>query len=126
MSWEGYGQVFCSNGHFHGNWDPYADNSGTEATHALCPACKAPPALVNVVDDTNCDSYGILTNEAVQTLLVSDQVVKTCDLGHSHVVSEAVYRIPSQEEIDSLRSYWDEGKKIYIRIPPRDSRKRTA
>ena len=113
MSWEGHAQVFCINGHLHGNWDQYG------AHDTLCPSCKAPAALENVVDDTNGECDGTLTAEVLRSLLVSEAVIETCNLGHSHITKPEVYRIPALEELDSLQSFWDYEKEVYVRTSER-------
>lgn len=117
MSWEGYAQVFCKNGHLHGNWDDtYFYSGDADATRSACPACGAPPGYENVVDDTNCDQQGILTDEVLKTLLISPEETATCSLGHTHVTKAAVYRIPTKKEAKELCSFWDETKGVYVRL----------
>jgi hypothetical protein len=55
MSFEGYYQLICENGHY----QTEDVNHFQEHIHTLrCDACCAPFAWNNIVDDTNCDSYG--------------------------------------------------------------------
>lgn len=98
MSWEGYVQALCANGH---------ENRGNGYDNIPNCNCGAPIVFENTVDDTNCDSYNWIDFDS---LIVTPAKVETCNFGHKHVTEETVYRIPTnQEEIDKLR---EEGKKI--------------
>jgi len=115
MSWEGYAQVFCENGHLHGNWDDPYYFGGEEEKRSLCPNCGARPAFTNVVDDTNYDNQGILTDDVLKTLLISEEKTATCNLGHVHIIQAAVYRIITEEEARGLSSFMDPATNTYIR-----------
>lgn len=110
MSWEGYSQNFCQNGHFfHGS-----------AEYGVVPdacSCGASISLQNIVDDTNFENHGVIPPEVLQTLLINAEETATCNMGHVHVTKMAVFRIPSKEELPSLRYYWN-GKK-HIPLPSR-------
>jgi len=94
MSYEGYVQCLCSNGHyFHG------DGRGDPAP---CPVCKSPVVWENNVDETNCDSYGEIDMEQ---LIAQRAGTATCNLGHVHETSPAIYRIPTPRRTEELRSY---------------------
>ena len=97
MSYEGYTQHLCPSGHYFCLPEDYRDT--------VCPTCNASPTWSNAVDDTNCEGVGYIDMES---LLVSPAEIKTCDLGHEHIVKEAIYRIPSEEERHSLQTYLDE------------------
>lgn len=96
MSYEGHVQQLCSNGHYL-TADAYSDN--------LACACGAGIAWSNSVDDTNGDSFGVIPPEEFEKILVQEAVVETCNLGHNHVTSLAVYRIPQEGELQ--RFYLD-------------------
>jgi len=102
MSYEGHHQFLCANGHL---WSA-PENYGTEE-YEPCPYCKAEIAFDNPVDDTNGDEYGVIPPEEWEKLLVSKAVYETCNLGHQHCTMEAVYRIPTNEEAQTLRHFWD-------------------
>lgn len=65
MSFEGYYQVLCKNGHY---WEDaycyHVHSPGEEPCPACdpeewrCDDCGAKRAWINTVDDTNCDDYG--------------------------------------------------------------------
>lgn len=99
MSYEGYTQNLCANGHY------YVSGEGIYNDVGPC-QCGALAAFTNHVDDTNCDEYGIIPTTVFTTLLLEEEKVETCNLGHVHVVAEAVYRIPSEEEAKAMRHYW--------------------
>jgi len=97
MSYEEYEQYLCKNGHYFTE-EVYL-YSGKEK---ICPTCKEKIAWHNSVDETNCDGFGYIP---MALLLTKEAVHKTCDMGHSHLVEEAVYRIPNEEETKSLRTW---------------------
>lgn len=117
MSYEGYEQQICVNGHY---------QTGPDSWHiedeAKC-HCGATIAWYNAVDETNCNSYGEIPMELInEKFRISDDVVEVCNLKHSHVIKEAVYRIPTKEESDPLRHYRDgDGRAPLIPIASRKS-----
>jgi hypothetical protein len=100
MSYEGYEQHLCENGHY---YTRDADYSYGEPSP--CPYCNAKCAWINCVDQTNGPSQGLID---MKNLLVTPEVVETCNLGHKHITKQAIYRIPSKEEKKSLRQHFDE------------------
>lgn len=104
MSYESYEQVFCENGH-------YSTRSCLEAEN-VCPKCGAPISVVNQVDETMGESYGVIPDYILDTLKVSDEVVETCDLGHKHVTSPPVYQLP--KDIGPLRHFYDHGLGMHV------------
>lgn len=96
MSWEGYYQCICKNGHYFVVSDVYSEEIN-------CLECNAEPAWENVVDDTNCDSDGVISMQDIDRLLVSPAKSEICNLGHSHQISPAIYRIPGEREMDPYR-----------------------
>jgi hypothetical protein len=95
MSYEGYVQCICSNGHY------FNDDSSYGAT-SNCPTCKAPAAWENNVDETNCDSYGEINMES---LIKVPRRTDKCNLGHIHEVAPAIYRIPTPRQTNALRCH---------------------
>lgn len=104
MSWEGYNQVLCPNGH------PYTDyaDSYNEPLN-ICPNCKTPGGEFNTVDQTNgcmnwCASHdeGKCPGEICEffrcqcgmkkLILVTPAVTETCSLGYAHIKEPAKYR----------------------------------
>jgi hypothetical protein len=83
MSYEGYTQVLCKKGHYSEEPD---DFSGDEwKCH-----CGEPVAWFNPVDDTNCDSWGLVT-----LIEEKPRKLKTCPTcNQQEVVEEATFRIP--------------------------------
>ena len=97
MSYEGHTQVICSNGHYFER----------DAYNKMKCFCQADDAWINEVDDTNCDSCGIIPMESLSKFLIQPEVQEQCSLGHTHVVLEATYRIPTVAEIKYLECTWD-------------------
>ena len=100
MSFEGFYQCFCKNGHLV-EIDAYDYDSGP------CHVCGAEFEVKILVDDTNGERSGVISKKALKSLVISPEVKQLCNLGHWHVVNQAVYRIPSPEELQSLRSFGD-------------------
>ena len=101
MSYEGYEQCLCVKGHLYIGQDLY-DFSDP------CPVCQSPAVWVNCVDDTNCESYGYIPD--FSSLRIKEAQVETCNLGHVHLVSPAIYRVPTEEEHARLRCYRNNNK----------------
>jgi hypothetical protein len=99
MSYEGYEQCLCANGHYYCGDDIMFEGDPP------CPHCQAPCAWTNEVDETNGPPQGLIDMGA---LVVEAEVLEVCSLGHQHVTRQAVYRIPSEEEKQHLRQYFDE------------------
>lgn len=99
MSYEGHHQCICENGHYETQPENYSSNLDP------CHYCGAKIAWSNPVDDTNCDSVGYIPHEVLDAQFLSQpQETETCNMGHEHVKREAIYRIPTREETDPLRT----------------------
>lgn len=110
MSYEGYVQAICANGHYTSFPEPY--DMGYE--HLSCPTCKAKFGWTNSVSTTNCDSVGVIPPDVMKTFVKERTPSQVCNLGHTHE-GETLYRIPSEEETRNAQHYWD-GEK-YTPIP---------
>ena len=111
MSYEGYVQFLCENGHYHTredddfSYDPEKEKvicNGQDIYSKELGICHAAMAWSNSVDETNCDGVGYVPMES---LLIQAEETQVCNLNHSHVISEAVYRIPTKEETKALQTY---------------------
>jgi len=110
MSYEGYYQTLCEKGHLgpdipcqysvEREQDIIKGYTCTEWVDGK--PCGASLTWVNSVDDTNCDSQGYHFMEQL-----TEQVTKTCDLGHEHVWTAATYK-PSEN------SYWYDQEKGWV------------
>jgi endogenous inhibitor of DNA gyrase (YacG/DUF329 family) len=100
MSYEGYSQLLCLNGHlFHcNNIYNYDDTSDKK-----CPTCGAQVIFENDVDQTNNPRDGYIDFE--KHFLIEKAFGKMCDMGHWHQTEPAKYRIPTKEEVESFREY---------------------
>lgn len=89
MSFEGYYEKLCSNGHrrVFDALDYIYDDSSPEPC-----SCGAQFVFSHLVDETNCDPHPYPFEVAIP------EQRETCNLGHSHIVRETVYKIP---KIDS-------------------------
>lgn len=81
MSFEGWVQCICPNGHYFTN-DAYISTP--------CPDCGKRYAWCNVVDDTNCDSVGEIPMDV---------------LSLHFSVGPDLFRVPTQEETNPLQHY---------------------
>lgn len=108
MSYEGYTQNLCINGHY------FDSGEGNYNAIGPCPECRGDPVWTNHVDETNCESYGVIRME--QFLVTPAQVAK-CNLGHEHELTPAVYRRPTGDEAHKAR-YWrpDGGESRWVQI----------
>lgn len=97
MSYKGYVQAICENGHRY-DFEAYESD-------AVCPVCKGRPSFENGVDNTNGCSHGHVLSEEWDRFLLGVETVVTCNLGHPHVVQHATYRIPTKEELKPLRCW---------------------
>ena len=95
MSYEGREQNICENGHLT-ETDCYSYTD-------VCYICCAKIAWQNAIDDTNCDEVGKIHD--FSSLLIEQEEVQTCNMGHQHITKHAKYRIPTEEETRKLRSY---------------------
>ena len=105
MSYEGFEQHLCKNGHYY-----CCEPSGYYCDTTNCPDCGEESAFCNSVDQTNGPSQGelIFPNDFEQ-LKIKGAVIETCiHCGHTKVISQNVYRIPTKEEMEPYRHYYDE------------------
>ncbi len=117
MSYEGYTQVLCKNGHYD-TYDCYAYaeyECGFEDSDVWhCPICGEYGEFYNSVDQTNCDDVGYIIME---DLLLKESKKEQCNLGHYHVVEAATYRIPTEQEKYALQTYIVDGKRVQLNNP---------
>ena len=103
MSYEGWIQIICERGHYHA-MDSNIEDKRCPAIVAHKP-CLAPPAVENHVDDTNCDSFGLIYGKDLNKFKTRGTTYRKCDCcGHVGPHEPATYRIPTQEEFDKLRT----------------------
>lgn len=103
MSYEGYEQHICKNGHrfdISSQFDYWESPSVPSCYH-----CYKNSVWCNSVDDTNGENTGKILD--FSSFLIDAEIVETCNLGHRHLTRPATYRIPSEEETSALRMYWD-------------------
>lgn len=92
MSFEGYFQQICKNGHYH-VYDAY-DNEEEK-----CPDCGSEWAWSNMVDTTNGthNEFGGRIDNYKEPILIKEAVYKKCDHCGSHIklLEERVYAPPN-------------------------------
>lgn len=96
MSYEGREQHICANGHL---FEIDCRFSYDDEDTAQCSYCEAKSVWVNHIDDTNGEQYGIILQSEFKKLLIGSGKIETCNLGHAHVTSHNVYRIPKENEL---------------------------
>lgn len=101
MSYEGYDQLLCKNGHY---WTCDAfdnvsyDENGPKEIPLSCPYCQSPNIWSNSVDQTNGNDVEAID---MKQFLVQDREFKTCQTcGCASEVTPAIYRIPSPKETE--------------------------
>lgn len=85
MSYEGYVQKLCANGHLR-SYDYYDDEAEN-----VC-SCGAAFVFRHDVDETNCEGvhYPFVVATPAETQI--------CNLGHVHITREQTYVIPSSAQ----------------------------
>lgn len=107
MSFEGYLQCICENGHYYES----VVISRMEAPES-CDECQAGAAWMNIVDDTNCNTYGEIPMELLEKHFLKSPGSEK---------EEPIFRIPTNEETDSLRHYRRyDGRDPLIPIPRKE------
>lgn len=96
MSYEGYEQCICKNGHYFER-DAYQDDRP-------CPDCDEEAAWFNGVDQTNGEDAGFIPIEALDPFVITGIQQEKCNLGHYHTIANPVYRVPTREETEPLRT----------------------
>jgi hypothetical protein len=86
MSYEGYSQVLCANGHLR-SFDCWSD-MGTLEELGLC-SCSANFVYRHMVDETNGEG------KPYSFEIASEEQNMTCNMGHKHVTVEVTYKIPN-------------------------------
>jgi hypothetical protein len=101
MSYEGYVQLICENGHLTSEDTYYHDMTEPE-----CSICKGKILWENQVDETNGDDVGKITYEDMNKYFrIQGQKLETCPTcNHVHEVLSNLYRVPLKEETQNLRT----------------------
>lgn len=113
MSYEGYTQNLCENGH---RFD--VDVHARYGKEPLCPICGRRAAWSNSVDETNCEAAGFIPEEEWDHFLHTREETEVCNLGHTHIVKHATYLIPTEEQAAPLRTYiarWEGDTPVRVR-----------
>lgn len=88
MSWEGYYQLICKNGHM---WTEFAEYR--KAEECICPKCNTKPIWYNIVDITNGSFEGNKRIDGYIELKPS----KIIKCKHCGSILEIKYRIPKKK-----------------------------
>lgn len=91
MSYEGYEQHICANGHLFYNYDIYYFEGPTIVCH-----CGADSVWQNSVDDTNCDENGYIPEELFRRY------------------APGVFAIPTQKEALAMQTYRENDNLFFI------------
>lgn len=96
MSYEGYVQIICANGHLYEA--PVGDGYGHTCR------CGAKLAWMNHVDQTNNPGDGVIPKAEFVRFELTPEVTTTCTACGTHThVTEATYRIPTDDETEAMR-----------------------
>lgn len=109
MSYEGFEQHICENGHL---FEKVCDYAFCE-TESKCPTCNAKSVWYNAVDQTNGEEYGVILAGEWERFKLSDGVVKVLNCGCPHTIKKATYRVPSPDEVKEIRSWYDIDKDVW-------------
>jgi hypothetical protein len=85
MSYEGFEQLLCENGHY---WVVDAYDLSFDLSEK-CSVCGAGVAWYNGVDQTNCEEVGYVELE-----LLNEATYCTCQCGHKHQLTPPTYKMP--------------------------------
>ena len=96
MSYEGYRENLCANGH---RWSVDCDDDD-----GVCKFCHGVPVWSIAVDETN-DCQGYISDEGWARLDTGVVDTFPASFDCKSVMCTKVYRIPSPEETESLRQY---------------------
>ena len=101
MSYEGYEQCICSNGHY------FQQPADISYVSDKCPKCGAKADWHNSVDQTNGGNQGHIPFSILEEkFLLSPIKTETCPTcSNCRRTEEAVFRIPTKEETQPLRQY---------------------
>ena len=110
MSWEGYYQNICVNGH---QVDDYSD----DIFDVKCHVCSGKIHWFNVVDQTNGVEAGTIRD--FSPVLLTPEKVEVCNLGHKHVTEPATYRVPQQNELERWYKNWEKNYE-WEKLPPEE------
>jgi len=102
MSFEGYVQRLCKNGHY-SSGDVWTHRAGARCLERRC---RASIVWTNLVDETNGAPQGKIDMEQFLVTPVKSETCPTC--GHTQQSEPAIYRIPTPEETEKARQYFDE------------------
>jgi hypothetical protein len=96
MSYEGYTQFLCPDGHYWTECETYGNDPEGGFT---CPVCERKPSWSNSVDDTNCDRYG-----HIEMVELTPSAMHTCSCGNNHIAVYATYK-PSMTREEWIKEY---------------------
>jgi hypothetical protein len=100
MSYEGYTQTICLNGHYR-TWDCYDEPD-------IC-SCGAAFGMTNMVDDTNGESvYQIQMSDLAKFLKKPADLCPCC----KQATSEPLYNAPTEEERRAMQTICPDGGEV--------------
>ena len=108
MSYEGYVQMFCVNGHIaevSPDYD-YDPEGLTKDPVAVCLFCGGAIYHANSVDDTNCDEVGKIDVSSLEEKPEIRNVVEEVREGRHFCITEyapAIYKVLTKEELKKLQ-----------------------
>ncbi len=99
MSYEGYEEKLCSNGHLSHSSDIYGDFAENESL-LVCNFCKEPFVFIHSIDETNGILFDSIGNEIPTTIpypfkeVGFDDIWKEDHYGNKYAVKRLKYEIP--------------------------------
>jgi hypothetical protein len=100
MSYEGYEQHICKNGHYF----EVDANEALIGEEARCFTCKETSAWHNPVDETNYEQNGKIPYEVLHEKYLKEPDICKCDKCGDQHLKTAIFNIPPAEETVPLRT----------------------
>lgn len=100
MSYQGYVEYLCPNGH---RW-----SADCFAYAEKCPHCGEEKVWENNIDETNGEEHGFISDENWERFLISEMEIEICPCCyHEKVVAPERYRQPTEKELREVREWFD-------------------
>jgi len=99
MSYEGYSQFWCKNGHY---WTIDCNLLIYNEGKQKCPICNEEEVRENMVDETNgsFDDDGTRIDSFIEPELVKGEKLICGNCLKEHICSCSVYKIPPKKKVD--------------------------
>ena len=92
MSYEGYSQFWCKNGHY---WTVDCNSLMYKDEKEMCPICNEEKVVENMVNTTNgsFDEDGTRIDGFIEPEIIKEEKL-ICKCGNEHICSCSIYKVP--------------------------------